>query len=74
MIGACRKEHQPPPEQLPNLQDEGPDVAAKWADMSLFVIRYSAFNTPTYSSRSLAYLGLCMYETIVSGHLPGAIT
>lgn len=43
----------------------GPDLAVKWANMSLDVIRSSPANTPTYSSRSLAYLGITMYECVV---------
>jgi len=51
----------------PNLSDEPADVGLQWADMTLYTIRFSAFNTPTYSSRSLGYLGLAMYESIVPG-------
>ncbi len=42
-----------------------PEVAIKWANMSLNVIRSSPSNSPTYSSRSLAYLGVTMYESVV---------
>ena len=66
-MGSCRKSHEPTSVALPDLKDLGPDLPAKWADMTLFVIRYSAFNSPTYASRSLGYLGLCMYESIVPG-------
>jgi hypothetical protein len=51
----------------PNLSDEPADVALQWADMTLYTIRFSAFNTPTYSSRSLGYMGLAMYESILPG-------
>lgn len=47
-------------------QIEG-SLALKWADMTLYTLRFSAFNTPTYSSRSLAYMGLAQYESIVPG-------
>lgn len=43
------------------------EVALKWADMTLYTFRFSAFNSPTYSSRSMGYLGLAMYESIVDG-------
>ena len=52
---------------IPDLKTEKADVAVKWADLTLYTIRFSAFNTPTYSSRSLGYLGLAMYESIVRG-------
>lgn len=41
------------------------EVAVKWANMSLAVIKSSPNNSPTYSSRSLAYLGITMYECVV---------
>ena len=39
----------------------------RWGAVSLYTIRYSFLNTPTYTSRSLGYLGLAMYESIVWG-------
>ena len=35
--------------------------------MTLYTLRFSSFNSPTYSSRSLGYLGLALYESIVHG-------
>ena len=66
---SCKKDNDPPPtpKPAPTLQDLDSKVAVKWADKTLYVIRFSAFNTPTYSSRSLGYIGLCMYETLVAG-------
>ncbi len=52
----------PPP--ITQLSDE---VAIKWAEMTLYTMRFSSFNSPTYASRSLAYSGLAMYESIVQG-------
>src|SRR5688500_2908026 len=65
MMNACSKNADKPPN---NILDENTDVAVQWADMSLYTIRFSSFNTPTYSSRSLGYLGLAMYESIVYGN------
>ena len=67
---ACEKDNDPPPPVIqdpPGLSGESYLVASKWAEMTLFNLRFSAFNTPTYSSRSLGYLGLTMYESIVQG-------
>jgi len=66
---ACKKDKDPAPapKAAPKLQDLDSKFAVKWADKTLYVIRFSAFNTPTYSSRSLGYVGLCMYETLVAG-------
>ena len=67
-VASCRVEepnviYQPPPD----LSHQSANVALQWANMTLYTIRFSAFNTPTYSSRSLGYLGLGMYESIVPG-------
>ena len=58
-----RPVYQAPPE----LAGESAEVAIQWANMTLYTIRFSAFNSPTYSSRSLGYMGLAMYESIVPG-------
>jgi hypothetical protein len=41
------------------------EVAVTWADMTLFITKNTFANTPTYASRSLGYIGLTMYETVV---------
>jgi hypothetical protein len=64
----------------PAIEQVNEEPALQWADMTLYTLRFSAFNTPTYSSRSLGYMGLAMYESIVhadpqykslAGQLPG---
>ena len=40
------------------------EVAVKWANMTLYAMIHTTSNTPTYSSRSFAYLGLAMYESV----------
>ena len=64
---SCRKSDTPVYNQPPQLSKESSDLAVKWADMTLYTLRFSAYNTPTYSSRSLGYMGLAMYESIVNG-------
>jgi hypothetical protein len=44
---------------------ESAEVATPWADLTLKVFKESFRNSPTYSSRSLGYLGVCMYECVV---------
>lgn len=44
------------------------DVAAAWADMTLYITRYTPANSPTFASRGLGYIGLTMYESIVHGY------
>jgi len=41
------------------------DVATKWADLTLNTIRKSLYKSPTYASRSLGYMGVTMYESVV---------
>ena len=45
--------------------DSETEVAIKWADLTLNTIRKSVGKSPTYSSRSLGYMGLTMYESVV---------
>jgi hypothetical protein len=42
-------------------------VATSWADLTLRTVFTTWSNTPTYTSRSLGYLGLTMYECVVHG-------
>jgi PAP2 superfamily len=70
ILYSCKKNDAPAPapkEKGPEISSEPADVAVKWADMTLYTVRFSRFNTPTYTSRSLGYLGLAMYESIVHG-------
>ena len=52
--------------QLPN---EIPDyeVAAQWADMTLYITKNTPANSPTFASRCLGYMGLAQYEAVVHG-------
>jgi hypothetical protein len=43
------------------------EVATKWADLTLFITRYTPGNSPTYASRALGYIGVTMYECVVPG-------
>jgi hypothetical protein len=44
------------------------DVAIAWADMTLYVTKFTPENSPTFASRCLGYIGLTMYESIVPGY------
>jgi len=46
-----------------------PKVGIQWADMTLRTVILSQPNTPTYTSRCLAYIGLTMFESVVYGSL-----
>ncbi len=42
------------------------ELAAAWADMTLYLTQHTPANSPTYASRCLGYIGLTMYESAVS--------
>lgn len=44
-------------------------VADKWAEMTLRHLKVQQLKTPTYVSRSLGYIGLTMYESVVNGSI-----
>lgn len=45
-----------------------PNLANKWALMTIYITQHTPSNTPTNASRSLGYIGLAMYESIVAGY------
>jgi hypothetical protein len=60
----------PDPRPEPEVINEADkELPAHWADVTLFTIRNSFPNTPTYTSRCLGYIGLTMYEAVVNGSI-----
>lgn len=58
-FAACKKEVlQPIPDH---------EIAAKWADLTLYITKTTPANSPTFAARCLGYIGLTMYESIVAG-------
>lgn len=57
----------PDPKPLSLVTHQG--IALQWADVTLYVIRKSFPNSPTYTSRCLGYIGLTMYESVVHGSI-----
>lgn len=43
------------------------EVVLAWADLTLHLLKNTPANTPTFASRTLGYIGLTMYESIVQG-------
>lgn len=66
LLTHCRKSDSPPQPPPPPPPVVVPDatIARQWADMTLYTF-IKGKNTPTYSSRSLGYIGLTMYECVV---------
>jgi hypothetical protein len=60
LFSSCKKSN-----DVAVTQNKNAEIAIQWADMTLATIKASLFKSPTYSSRSLGYLGLTMYECIV---------
>lgn len=58
-IAACSTKEEP------KMSDK--EVAIEWANMTLFITRYTPSNSPTFASRAFGYTGLTMYESIVQG-------
>ncbi len=68
VLTVCSDPASEPPVPLPdpiNESDKG--LPARWADVTLRVIRQSYPGSPTYTSRCLGYVGLTMYESVVHG-------
>src|SRR5687767_3951686 len=49
------------------IQETEKTLPAYWADVTLRTIQFTFPNSPTYTSRSLGYIGLTMYESVVHG-------
>jgi PAP2 superfamily len=64
-IASCKPDPVPV-EELP-ADVESPEVATKWATMTVRALYKLPLNSPTYCSRALGYVGLTMYETVVQG-------
>lgn len=44
------------------------ELANAWSAMTLYITKHTPANSPTYASRAVGYIGLCMYESIVPGY------
>ncbi|MGR3812436.1 vanadium-dependent haloperoxidase [Jiulongibacter sp. NS-SX5] len=70
IIWACSKPEEEevipePPKEL----EISSEFAQKWAAKTLEVVKESPDNSPTYTSRTLGYTGLAMYESVVNGSI-----
>ena len=63
-VGGCKPDKV---EDVTQGDVDNPEVATKWADMTLRAVYKLPGNSPTYCSRALGYLGLTMYECVVQG-------
>jgi hypothetical protein len=44
------------------------ELVQAWIRLSLHILKTTPANTPTFASRSLGYIGLTMYESVVPGY------
>ncbi|NBB18157.1 phosphatase PAP2 family protein [Runella sp. CRIBMP] len=68
-IYSCRTPNDPtnPADNSKETQTYSAEVALKWSEMSLKLIRQSPGFTPPVASRALGYAGLTLYESVVPG-------
>ncbi|MCU0393165.1 MAG: vanadium-dependent haloperoxidase [Thermoflexibacter sp.] len=57
VLNACQKKQ--------NISEN--DIVLAWVDLTLHLLKNTPANTPTFASRSLGYIGLTMYESVVQG-------
>lgn len=60
LLGLLLVQCEPLPDNIPDHE-----VAAQWADMTLYITKNTPANSPTFASRCLGYLGLAQYEAVV---------
>jgi hypothetical protein len=69
IITSCDKTVDPPPTPVPVELEIDNTVALKWSELMLNHLKFQPSKTPTYVSRTLGYIGLTMYETVVNGSI-----
>jgi hypothetical protein len=67
-VSGCQQSNQTEPTPVSKATESlSADVAYKWADQALKLIRKTPGFTPPVAARALGYAGLTMYETVVPG-------
>ncbi len=71
LVTGCDKSVTPDVDPIPDPVEleVSSEVALKWVDMTLKVMKESPSNSPTYASRTLGYIGITMYESVVNGSI-----
>lgn len=69
VIHSCRTPNDPtnPTDNSKGTETYTADIALKWSEMSLKLVRQSPGFTPPVAARALGYAGLAMYESVVPG-------
>lgn len=68
-LWACEKKGEETVTPTPTELGISAEVAEKWAAMTLKLVKEAPQNSPTYTSRTLAYAGVTMYESVVNGSI-----
>ncbi|MDB5236406.1 MAG: hypothetical protein JWR44_3399 [Hymenobacter sp.] len=66
LLAACSHDADPIPTS-DSTESYSADVATKWADVELMLIRKGTGFTPPVASRALGYAGVALYEAVVPG-------
>ena len=67
LLNACSQETEPPTPAAPAAETYSADVATKWTDLELRLIKNGTGFTPPVASRALGYAGVALYEAVVPG-------
>ena len=67
LLNACSQETEPPTPAAPTAETYSADVATKWTDLELRLIKNGTGFTPPVASRALGYVGVTLYEAVVPG-------
>ena len=67
LLSGCSHDAEQPEPVSPATETYTADVATKWADAELRLIKDGTGFSPPVASRALAYAGVALYETVVPG-------
>ena len=67
LLSACSHEAEAPAPQAPTTDTYPAEVATKWADLEILLIRRGTGFSPPVAARALGYAGVALYEAVVPG-------
>ena len=67
LLNGCSQDAEQPEPKSPTAETYTADVATKWPDLELRLIKNGTGFTPPVASRALAYAGVALYEAVAPG-------
>ena len=67
LLSGCSQEAEPPAPTSLATETYPADVATKWADLELKLVKNGTGFTPPVASRAMGYAGVALYEAVVPG-------